>query len=74
MLKQVKAVGGKLSANKGVVAIAVAVGSVGSAMAQSSGPDTSAITTAAASVGVVGAAVFAVKVGVRSWKWFASTL
>ena len=56
-----------------VVGGAVGLGSV-AAMAQSSGPDTSAITTAGTSVGVVGAAVFAVYVAVKGFKWFRSAL
>ena len=57
-----------------VVGGVVAVGSV-AAMAQSgSTPDTSAITTAGTSVGVVGAAVFAVYVAVKGFKWFRSAL
>jgi len=50
-----------------------ALGSV-AAMAQTSSPDTSAITTAGTSVGVVGAAVFAVYVAVKGFKWFRSAL
>ena len=56
-----------------VVGGAVALGSV-AAMAQTSSPDTSAITTAGTSVGVVGAAVFAVYVAVKGFKWFRSAL
>lgn len=38
------------------------------------GPDISAITTAATNVGIVGAAVFAVYVAVKGFKWFRSAL
>jgi hypothetical protein len=44
------------------------------AMAQSSGPDTSSIVTAATNVGIVGAAVFAVYVAVKGFKWIRAAL
>ena len=62
-----------LSQNKRVVAgVATALGTVG-AFADG-GPDTSAITTAGTNVAVVGTAVFAVYVGVKTYKWFRSAL
>lgn len=56
--------------------VAVGSASFGSvvAMAQSSGPDTSSIVTAATNVGIVGAAVFAVYVAVKGFKWIRSAL
>ena len=59
--------------NQLVAFLALALGSV-AAMAQTGSPDTSAITTAGTSVGVVGAAVFAVYVAVKGFKWFRSAL
>ncbi len=44
------------------------------ASAQTSAPDTSAITTAATNVGVIGAAVFAVYVAVKGFKWIRAAL
>ena len=38
------------------------------------GPDISAVTTAATNVGIVGAAVFAVYVAVKGFKWIRSAL
>lgn len=38
------------------------------------GPDVSAVTTAATNVGIVGAAVFAVYVAVKGFKWIRSAL
>lgn len=42
--------------------------------ARAADPDTSAITAAATTVGVVGAAVFTVYVGVKVFKWMRSAL
>jgi len=44
------------------------------AKAAAAGPDTSAITDAAANVGVIGAAVFAVYVAVKGFKWIRAAL
>lgn len=41
----------------------------GVAAAADTGPDLTAITTAATTVGAVGAAVFAVAVGIKLFKW-----
>ncbi|MDP9123065.1 MAG: major capsid protein [Pseudomonadota bacterium] len=38
------------------------------------GPDTSAITTAVASIAVIGGAVFALKVGLKAWSWLRAAL
>jgi hypothetical protein len=46
---------------------------VGAARADA-GPDISAVTTAATNVGIVGAAVFAVYVAVKGFKWIRSAL
>lgn len=57
-----------------LVAFAASVlGSV-SAFADAAAPDTSSITTAQAGVAVVGAAVFAVYVGVKGFKWIRAAL
>lgn len=55
------------------LAAITAVG-LGVAAARADGPDTSAITTAATNVGIVGAAVFAVYVAVRGFKWIRAAL
>lgn len=55
---------------------ALAVGSlalVGAAHADAA-PDVSAVTTAATNVGIVGAAVFAVYVAVKGFKWIRAAL
>jgi Inovirus Coat protein B len=44
------------------------------ARAADAGPDISAVTTAATNVGIVGAAVFAVYVAVKGFKWIRSAL
>jgi Inovirus Coat protein B len=44
------------------------------ARAQGTAPDTSSITTAATNVGIVGTAVFAVYVGVKTFKWIRAAL
>lgn len=55
--------------------VAVVAAGLGSVMAaRADGPDVSAITTAATNVGIVGAAVFAVYVAVRGFKWIRSAL
>jgi hypothetical protein len=46
----------------------------GVAAAAESGPDMSAITAAATTVGAVGAAVFAVAVGIKLFKWIRGAL
>ena len=49
----------------------------GAAMAQTSGGttvDTSSITAAGATIATVGAAVFAVVVGLKTWKWIQRAL
>jgi len=38
------------------------------------GPDTTVIVAAGVSVGVIGAAVFAVRVGIKSWHWMRAAL
>lgn len=56
---------------------AVAVSSMGlvaAANAAGDAPDVSAVTTAATNVGIVGAAVFAVYVAVKGFKWIRSAL
>lgn len=58
--------------NRILAGAVVAMGSV-AAMAQG-GPDVSSITTAATNVGVVGAAVFAVYVAVKGFKWIRAAL
>lgn len=62
--------------NKVSLGVAVAAMSFG-ALAQTApatGPDLSAVTAAAVTVAAVGAAVFAVKVGIKLFKWIASAL
>ena len=51
---------------------AVALGSM--AARADAGPDVSAVTAAATNVGIVGAAVFAVYVAVKGFKWIRSAL
>lgn len=54
---------------------AVATGAlVSMGAARAADPDTSAITAAAATVAVVGGAVFAVYVGVKVFKWMRAAL
>ncbi|OWQ83851.1 hypothetical protein CDN99_25640 [Roseateles aquatilis] len=54
--------------------VAGVLGASGMAHAASGDPDISAVTAAAASIAIVGVAVFAVKVGMRVWKWMAGAL
>jgi hypothetical protein len=58
--------------NRAAVAAASLV-ALGAAHADT-GPDVSAVTTAATNVGIVGAAVFAVYVAVKGFKWIRSAL
>ena len=58
---------------KGLVAVGV-LSMVGAANAAAGDPDVSAVTTAATNVGIVGAAVFAVYVAVKGFKWIRSAL
>jgi hypothetical protein len=61
--------------NKIVRMSAVAAASLGALAARAdAGPDISAVTTAATNVGIVGAAVFAVYVAVKGFKWIRSAL
>ncbi|MBV8471706.1 MAG: hypothetical protein JOY60_17800 [Burkholderiaceae bacterium] len=54
---------------RGLLAVGALV-SAGGAMAQTTGTvDTSAITAAGTTVATVGAAVFAVYVGIKVWAW-----
>ena len=54
---------------------AVGAASLGSLAARAdTGPDVSAVTTAQANVAIVGAAVFAVYVAVKGFKWIRSAL
>ena len=54
--------------------VAGAAGLLGTVAAFADAPDTTAITAAGTSVGGVGAAVFTVYVGVKTYKWFRSAL
>lgn len=58
---------------RGLAAVGALVVS-GAAMADVPTPDTSAITTAATTVGTIGAAVFLVMVGVKVFKWAKNAL
>ncbi len=63
--------------NKMIKKVAVAAAGVSAsalAMADTGGVDTSAITTSGTTVATVGAAVFAVYVGIRTYKWVRSAL
>jgi hypothetical protein len=60
--------------SKKLVAGAVALGSSAAAMADTSSVDTSSITAAGATVALVGGAVFAVYVGVKTFKWIRAAL
>lgn len=63
--------------NKNVIRGLVAAGvlaSVGAAHAAAGDPDVSAIVAAATTVGTIGAAVFAVYVGIKLFKWARSAL
>lgn len=60
--------------NKVVVGAAAAVVSFGAMAQAATGPDLSAIATAATTVGAVGAAVFAVFIGIKLFKWIRSAL
>lgn len=53
---------------------AILAASLGTVGAFAAGPDITAITSAATDVGVVGAAVFAVYVAVKGFKWLRSSL
>lgn len=57
----------KLKKLDGKVAFAAALAAP--MLARADGPDVTAITAAAASVAVIGAAVFAVKIGIKVWHW-----
>lgn len=54
--------------------VAGVAGLVGTVGAFAAAPDVTAITDAGTSVAVVGAAVFTVYVGVKTYKWFRSAL
>lgn len=60
--------------NKLVVGVAGAGMSLGAMAQAATGPDLSAITAAATTVGAVGAAVFAVFIGIKLFKWIRSAL
>jgi hypothetical protein len=60
--------------NKQAIATGLTLASMGAANAAAGDPDTTAIVAAGASVAVIGAAVFAVSVGSKLWKWFKSVL
>ena len=65
----------KKLADKTAARAAVATGALLSmGAARAADPDTSAITAAAATVGVVGGAVFAVYVAVKVFRWMRSAL
>jgi Inovirus Coat protein B len=59
--------------NRVLVGVAAAA-AAGVAFAAAGDPDLTAITTAATTVGAVGAAVFAVAVGIKLFKWIRSAL
>lgn len=61
-----------VKANKSSIAAGLMLGTLGAANAAD--PDTTAIVAAGASVAVVGAAVFVVKVGTKVWSWFGRVL
>lgn len=61
-----------VKANKTSIAAGLMLGTLG--MANAADPDVTVITAAGASVAVVGAAVFAVKVGTKVWSWFGRVL
>lgn len=56
------------------VAVVAASGMSVLAARADAGPDVSAITTAATNVGIVGAAVFAVYVAIKGFKWIRAAL
>lgn len=58
---------------RGLVAFGAFVASA-AVMADPAVPDTTAITTAATTVGTIGAAVFLVYVGIKVFKWARSAL
>jgi len=58
----------------GAAAAAMSLGAMAQTTGGSTGPDLSAVTAAAATVAAVGAAVFAVKVGIKLFKWISSAL
>ncbi len=61
--------------NKFVRIAGVSAAALGSLAARADGgPDISSITTAATNVGIVGAAVFAVYVAVKGFKWIRAAL
>lgn len=64
----------KLINKKIAVAAALVGGSISSAFAAAGDPDISAITTAGTTVAAIGAAVFAVYVGIKVFKWARSAL
>lgn len=53
---------------RGVVAVAT-LGAVGAANAAAGDVDLSAITAAGTQIALVGAAVFALVIGIKVWKW-----
>jgi|EndMetStandDraft_4_1072995.scaffolds.fasta_scaffold3465149_1 hypothetical protein len=64
----------KKSINKLVAVVVLGGGFVGSAFAAAGDPDISTITGAGASIASIGAAVFAVYVGIKLFKWARSAL
>lgn len=64
----------KKSINKLVAVAVLGGGFAGSAFAAAGDPDISTITAAGTSVAAIGAAVFAVYVGIKVFKWARSAL